>query len=356
MKKREKELFFLLCDHKCPDIKKIKALLRDNNASPTLLGTLFENRMAAVAYGVLTRTELIDMTDREFRNSLKNAHLINIKIDKDYIYCVDKVNKILSNCGAPYALLKGAFLCGWYPSGYRTSNDIDVLVSPNNVGLVSSFLKDSGFKQGYIRNGNFIPATREQIIESKMTRGETVPFIKKVNLPFMEYLEVDINFSLDYKNSDSSLLDKMLSRAETVSVGEITVRTLDKYDFLLHLCAHLYKEATTLPWIKMKRDMTFYKYCDIYSLLHTFNSEEKKTLVVRAKEIDSELELKYCLYSIMSFYKANDPVFKKYLEDVDLDIHDYVVDPAEKKLYKYKVSDPRVRFFSSDREKLLEEI
>ena len=33
---------------------------------------------------------------------------------------------------ANYALLKGAYLCSLYPLGYRTSNDIDVLVLPEN--------------------------------------------------------------------------------------------------------------------------------------------------------------------------------------------------------------------------------
>ena len=44
----------------------------------------------------------------------------------------------------------------------------------------------------------------------------------------------------------------------------ISVNILGDEDFFLHLCAHLYKEATTLPWIEMHRDMTLYKYCDIY--------------------------------------------------------------------------------------------
>ena len=43
--------------------------------------------------------------------------------------------------------------------------------------------------------------------------------------------------------------------------------TLDDAGFFIHLCAHLYKEATTLPWIEMHRDMTLYKYCDIHMML-----------------------------------------------------------------------------------------
>ena len=356
MRKHEKELFFLLCDHNNPDGKKIKKMLKAGNATPSLLGMLFENRMAAVAYGVLIDTGLIEMVDREFRTSLKNAYFVNTKVNENFIECVDMLGKVLNSCGVPYALLKGAFLCAWYPKGYRTSNDIDILVSPENVGRISSCLKNAGFSQGYIKNGNFVAATRNQIIESKMTRGETVPFIKKVDLPFMQYLEVDINFSLDYKNNDSRFLDLMLSRAKDVNIGTLTVKTLDRYDFILHLCAHLYKEATTLPWIRMKRDMTFYKYYDIYSLLHAMTDEEKKELILRASEMKAEREMRYCLYSIMAFYKIQDLIFRRYVDESEIAVLDHVISPAEKKIYRYKISDPFVRFFSSDREKLLEEL
>ena len=58
----------------------------------------------------------------------------------------------------------------------------------------------------------FIPAARREIIESRMTRGETVPYVKEVGLPGMRFLEVDINFSLDYKNSRDGILGSLFCR------------------------------------------------------------------------------------------------------------------------------------------------
>ena len=80
-------------------------------------------------------------------------------------------------------MLKGAVLCKKYPKGYRTSNDIDLLVCPERVTQIGKALIKEGFRQGDIRNGTFIPASRKEIIESRMTRGETIPYIKEVNLP-----------------------------------------------------------------------------------------------------------------------------------------------------------------------------
>ena len=351
MSQKEKELFLQICAHRNPDTGRIEGLLDEGYATPQVLGWLFANRMAAVAYGVLKERELLSKLDREFRNSLRNALLLNERIHADYFRCIEELTEVLEGCGIPYALLKGAYLCPSLPSGYRISNDVDILVAPEAVGAVSAWLRSAGFRQGSMRNGVFVPATRRQIIESKMTRGETVPFFKAVGLPFLEYLEVDLNFSLDFKNSEDGILKGMLSRGALRSAGELRVRTLDRYDFLLHLCAHLYNEATTLPWIRMRRDMTFYKYWDIYGLLWEYSEAEKRELLARASEICMNRELFYCLDSLDAFFGTEN--LPKGVDRKDFGV---VIAPAERKRYRYVESDPVKRFFSTDRVSLLEEV
>lgn len=353
MNQKEKELFLELCVFRNPNAKKLERLLNNGAATPDVLGMLFANRMAGVAYHVLKETELLDRVDREFRNSLRNAHLLNEKLNEDFIGCLKFLSAELEACGVPYALLKGAYLCPWYPKGCRTSNDIDVLVAPENVGKVSARLKIAGFRQGYLKNGVFMPATRQQIIESKMTRGETVPFIKETKLPFMKHLEVDLNFSLDYKNGDDESLGKMLALTRVISVGPAEIRTLDACDFLLHLCAHLYKEATTVPWIRMKRDMTLYKYCDIFGLLSELNEDDYSALMSRAEEANMRTEVAYCCRSVEAFFHIPLPLPFDLTEKEAYSI-DCVISPAENKLYHYTESDPVKRFFAKDRMALLE--
>lgn len=357
MNQKEKELFLQLSYVGEPDRKRLGALLESGAATPPVLGMLFANRMAGVAYRVLRKTESLHLVDREFRNSLSHAATIYEKINEDYLGCIQFVTSELDACGAPYALLKGAFLCFRYPRGCRTSNDIDVLVCPEDVGKVSAKLRMAGFRQGYLKDGRFLPATRQQIIESKMTRGETVPFIKEIKLPYIKYLEVDLNFSLDYKNSDTETLQAMLARVERVNAASAKICTLSKSDFLLHLCAHLYKEATTLPWIHMKRDMTFYKYCDIVACLQDFSEEDLDRLLGRAEEYQMQRELAYCLKSIHAFFgdRGAVPLVSNAYWETRTDLED-VIAPAQKKTYRYTECDPYKRFFARDRLKLLHEI
>ena len=103
-----------------------------------------------------------------------------------------------------------------------------------------------------------------------MNRGETVPFIKRVDLPGMEFLEIDINFSLDFKakQENDTVVDLLQHTQPLIKTGKGNLPTLSPADFLIHLCCHLYKEAAVYAWVEMERDLSLYKFADIYLLLH----------------------------------------------------------------------------------------
>ena len=355
MKKREIELFKNLCSFKEKEFD--ESLL--DAATPTVLGHLFFNRMQAIAFGTLEKHGLLNKVNREFRNSLNGASNQNIEKNNSFFQCVELVEDVLSECKCKYAMLKGAYLCKAYPTGYRTSNDIDLLVHPDDVTKIGNALLKNGFKQGSICDGHFEPATRKEIIESKMMRGETVPYIKEVNLPEMQFLEVDINFSLDYKPGDTSILEEMMNNSVVVKQGKYNVHTLRNDDFFVHLCSHLYKEATTLPWVEMMRDMTLYKYCDIYMLLNDADEEQVDFLFERAKKLGME---KVCAFAVLHtaelFKFSNHYAVKVAAKALGNDrnfIH-RVISPTEKRELIFRERSVIKRFFADNRKGLLEEV
>lgn len=356
MNKYEKELFVSLCNFKDLDKSKLKKLLRDYS-TPEVLGTLFFNRMQGIAYGVLAKEELLNELNREFRNSLRSAYEQNIIKNNSFTECLKYLSFVLPDCS--YAMLKGAVLCKKYPDGYRTANDIDILTLPEDVTVIGEALISNGFSQGYIKNGEFIPATRREIVESKMMRGETVPYIKEMNLPGFKYLEADINFSLDYKNGDNFVLKEMLESATDISSGDFKIRTLNKIDFFLHLCEHLYKEAATMSWVEMKRDMTLYKYCDIYMLISEMTDTDIENLFSRAKELGIEGRLGYAILQTSELFKIENKKIVETAENIldkNSDFLHTVIAPLEKKSYIYIERDIKKRFFANDRKKLLREV
>lgn len=358
MDAKEKNLFLKLCSFKTADYDDIAVLLQ-KAASPEVLGHLFFNRMQAVAYGTLERNGLLGKVNREFRNSLKGAYEQNVQKNDSFFKAVRYVSEILASQKGQYAMLKGAVLCKKYPKGYRTSNDIDLLVCPERVTQIGKALIKEGFRQGDIRNGTFIPASRKEIIESRMTRGETIPYIKEVNLPGMRYLEVDINFSLDYKNSTTDTLERMLSAREEADFDGFYGQTLCREDFFIHLCGHLYKEATTLPWVEMKRDMTLYKYCDIYLLLHQMTAEDIEKLFQRAFELDLTALCCFAILQTAGLFEKVNPIAvgkaRECLTDRD-NFLNTVISPKDGKVYQYTERNIADRFFARERLKLLEEV
>ncbi len=355
MNKKEKELFKQLCSFKSEKFN--DELLKFT--TPVVLGQLFFNRMQGVAYGRLKNQKALSKVNREFRNSLKGAYEQNTDKNKSLFVCIEHLNKVFYNCDFRYAMLKGALLCKSYPEGYRTSNDIDLLVMPKDVTKVGCLLQEDGFKQGNIRNGEFQPATRKEIIESKMMRGETVPYIKKVNLPGMRYLEVDINFSLDYKSGDSALLKEMLNHTYTRNIDGLEITTLNDEDFFIHLCSHLYKEATTMAWIEMKRDMTLYKYMDIYMILSEASKELIDKIFIRAMCLGVE---KICAFTIIQtacLLQLDNKYAVTFAENIlkrDPEFINRVDSPQDKKIYIYSEKDILKRFFADDRTKFLKEV
>ena len=355
MNQKEKELFKSLCGFQAETFD--EGLL--DSASPTVLGHLFFNRMQAIAYGTLNKHNLLGKVNREFRNSLKGAYTQNKEKNKSFFECVGHLENLLSHCCCSYAMLKGAYLCKWYPAGYRTSNDIDLLVHPKDVTKVGNVLLGAGFKQGNIRNDKFEPATRREIVESKMMRGEVVPYIKEINLPGMKFLEVDINFSLDYKPGDTNLLEEMLQNTVVQEMTNYRVRTLRQDDFFVHLCSHLYKEATTFPWVEMMRDMTLYKYCDIYMLLNDTTKEYIDFLFGRANELAMEKICAFAVIQTSELFDFKNTYATAVAEAILCDDKDFihtVVSPKEKKTYIFTEKDITERFFANCRKSLLREV
>ena len=355
MNKKEKALFKALC--KFEENTFDASLLA--YASPEVLGHLFANRMQGVAFGTLKKHQLLGKVNREFRNSLTYAHEQNAKKNESFHQCVAMLNDILSSCNCPVAMLKGAYLYSRYPAGYRTSNDVDLLVSASDVTAVGKLLSRAGFLQGSIRNDKFVPATRQEIISSRMLRGETVPYIKEVGLPFMKFFEVDINFSLDYKNGTDNLVEELLAKACKKQTAAGWIPTLCDEDFFIHLCAHLYKEATTLPWIKMGRDMTLYKYCDIYMLLTQSSDEQMQRIFQRSLQLGLEKICAYAILETIELFEIDKTWIIQWAITILADEPNFrlqVTAPAEKKMFQYQTPNASKRFFMKSRIADLKEV
>lgn len=332
-------MLFVLSDYFMEADSNLKSIEQESK----MLGELCTNRVAGIAYLNLQRFANLRVI-KEFENTLEAVYLDNVNRAQQYKKNVKFISKLLENVCFPYALLKGAYLITKvYEDGCRTSNDLDILVEEENVSAIQDILKANGFIQGYYMKNErrIVPATRRDIILSKLNFGETVPFAQFIDGTLFY---VDINFSVDFKpEKEKKTVSELLSTIEKIEYEDIYYYTLDKSAFLIHLCCHLYKEATTMEWVKEGRDLQLYKFSDINLYLHDRNKDYFDELLVNIERMKLEKECYYAIANTLIIYpglETNKELtdFLDKLRPSDCSFMKEIIDPYERKMYRYELS------------------
>ena len=295
---KEKEVLFLLSD----------CFLKENEREygeldySKLFGEIILNKVEGIAYKNLEKMKKVKFP-QVFKNALKKLYCQNCVLTEEYICSLEYLAEILKDAPFNYALLKGAVLNTLlYSKGLRLSNDIDILIDECDIDNCQKLLTDNGFVQGEYEEGKgIVPATRKEIIMSRMNYGETIPFLKVYN---NNIIMVDINFSLDYKpEKECKIVECMLQEKRKIQLDGFNFYSLCDEDFFIHLCCHLYKEATTINWVKDKRDLLLYKFSDINLCLHDFMSEElAQKIVLKSKENCLQKEVYYTIKNTQQIF------------------------------------------------------
>jgi hypothetical protein len=166
------------------------------------------------------------------------------------------------------ALSETGIYAQFYRAGERISNDIDILLAPEDITKADKILKGLGFYQGYWDSvkDEIVGFDRKEIISRRMNRGETAPYMQKTENGALPYIEVDINFSLDHlPTGHEKLLSEMLGETRKYKNG---VTSLCTRHFFLHLILHQYKEMILHSMVMRNKDNDLYKYYDIYQFLY----------------------------------------------------------------------------------------
>lgn len=341
---RENAVILNLCKPDSCDSEAVSAAFGTPLNLPYILGQLLFHRIGGIAYHNLSQCGILPKLNREFRNPLGMIYEAFAERTKSFLRAEALLAEVLSEAVFPLALLKGAYLARLYPIGTRTSNDFDVLINPNDVQNISGLLLDRGFTQGFLRAGEFTPATRAEIVYARMNKGETVPFVKQLNLPHMPYLEIDVNFSLGFgSGKDTDAVGAMLSRTESlIETTHGNLPTLCRTDFLIHLCAHLYKEATTFHWVKAGRDLSLYKFCDILLFIDRFMDEDfAERLIISAKELGLQKECYYAFYYTRKLFDIQNALFDVVIAAVRPESTGFmrqIIDPQGKRTLRHDLN------------------
>lgn len=327
---------------------------------PYVLGQVQYNRLGGITYYTLHKIGALSKLNREFRNTLSKTYQQNIIQSESFLKSEDYLSDLFKSASFKYAFLKGAYLVKLYPLGLRTSNDFDILISSKDLYAVELILRNAGFVQGDVKSGLIKEATREEIISSRMNRGETVPWVKQVDLPGQKFIEVDLNFSMDFKAKQSKyLVEEILDNAnQKIETDSGFLYTLSHADFLIHLCTHLFKEATVISWVRMGRDLSLYKFTDIYLFVEKFfETTFAERFISKVKHYGLQKQCYYALERSKELFNIENDVLNKILSEIkpeDILFLNEIYSPSDNKIYFYKESFSDWVFTSNRIDKLKE--
>lgn len=257
------------------DTDKLFAILNDKTLNwIEILGYLCYHRVAGLAYEV---TNAVDVRKLDFPvffalYMIHQSQSIRTEFQKEYI---KSISSALCEADIEHVFLKGSVLSSIiYPVGTRAFNDIDILVSKKSIQKVKKVLYELGFLQGKYdyKKGIADEFDQDTLTQSINTRGEMAPFVKIVNEKTIKTIDVDVNFSLDWKPDGSDkAVDYFLNERVLIPVdNNFSIYSLKKEHLFIHLCSHVYKDAALIDIVKKRKVLDLYKFIDIYTFIQTY--------------------------------------------------------------------------------------
>ena len=205
--------------------------------------------------------------------------------------------------------------------GVRQLNDIDILICKEEISKVEKILNTLGYFQGHVVGNRIEALSRKENIVWKTKMNNLPPFHKVTNDDWCPILSIDSSFSFQYK-MDKKNMDKIINRG-ILKNGKWE---LDKVDMFLHLCCHLYKEASNATWILLGNDLNLIKFCDIREFIQVeMDKEDMNRAIKRARIYDCQEAVYFSLYYLEDIYK--DHMYKDYISIFDISntefLHNY---------------------------------
>lgn len=325
------------------DILKNKTVKDNINDWYSLLGFIEINKLSGYIINRLKKKKF--EIPKLIYSSLYNTYSLQKVRNNVLRKFINKISYELEVQHINHAFLKGSILSNClfendktpiYKQGERTSNDIDILINPKELGKVEKILKKLHFKQGYYdyQKEKIVLFDRKEIICRRMNRNETAPWVLKTTNTIVPFIEIDINFSTSNLSNDNTLTEKILSNTKCYkSIDNNYIRTLEKYNFIIHLILHTYKELINKFQVDRHKDIQLYKFLDLYLLLS--KNIDLNELLKLVKEYKIEYEtfiIFYKLYEIFDSKSFMNFCFNFDYESLPLIIQDF----KTKQLYIFK--------------------
>lgn len=275
-----------------------------------------QNKVLGLLYNNLKRLILISYIPMRYERNAKFFFLGNAIRNNELLKEYEKVIHALTQAGIKAVPLKGIYLVPnmYQEYGAREMSDVDLLVKREDSAKILEIMSDLGYEQGsYKKDTHKVePYSREKKMLWNMNMNTMIPFVKICDSQYAECIKFDISFNLDMKLAPNPV-PSMLERAYQ-SDGLWYLRPSD---FFIHLCCHLYKEASNAEWIYQNKDVNIIKFCDVREyILQKMRTEDIQEAIHAVLECRVNQAVYYTIFYLKMIYQ--DGYEDKMLEELEI--------------------------------------
>lgn len=284
-----------------------------------ITGELVRHRLNGNFYENLNesqRKQLFGKIKKTF-SLLCNVYEASSKINLEF---AQKLFEQTNNAGLKIAGLKGlVFNTSVYSLKTRKSNDMDMLVKEEDLPKFDEIMRNFGFIQS--NDDGFTEATRKEKLIQLINYHDLVPYVKRLDLPYQDTIEVDVNFHFDSKDHEitKEILDEGLQWYEG---NGYRIQGLKWTTHLAFLCTHFYREASNSIWTKDARDVDLYKLVDIENTFRTFTDKQMFEWLDTIRKFDLQRQCYFTLFYLNKFYP--NPLYEKLMQEIKPENDDFV--------------------------------
>lgn len=274
---------------------------------PLFLYLAIQHRVESLL-GALADRGLVGFLPRNVRRTCHAVFMLNRLRHEEIRRQMVPVLADLLATGASFALVKGLFAEDlWGTPGTRRFNDIDLLVTEEELPHIHEALSRLGFIQGSYDEARreVVPASRKEIIFFRRYSHQVVQYARRVSHRELPVLNIDVNLELFWRGRNSYTLpvQEVLLDRQWMEVENVPAPILTPANNVIQLAAHLYKEANVLFLIERGKDTQLYKFRDL-ALLVRGHSVPWAELIARVRQFGLQKPLYYALFYTDLLYEG----------------------------------------------------
>mgnify|MGYP000905587574 CR=1 FL=1 len=295
------------------EVNELRELVNNELDWSLLYGMAIRHKMLSLLWYNLNKYCPKIRINSQYRQ-VANFHYMGTKLrNEEYLKNYNKIRMACKERGVYIYPTKGGYLLPelYKDFGVRTINDVDSLVRAQDIQILRNVLNSLGYIEGeYDRTTKEIkPVVRQKQIMWAQKSSNLFPFQKISNSPYIEHFDYDFCYSF---NRSTAPVTDIINRS--VKEG---LKYLKHSDFFVHLCYHLFREASSAVAILYQVDINIIKFCDIREfLINKMNKNDCLEAINFAKKYELENSLYYTLHYLIEMY--NDEIAKWMFEELNM--------------------------------------